>query len=112
MTFIDTNDLTIREPREGWKGRFFHSDNMTFAFYSVSAGSWVHEHTHPNEEVWLILDGEFEVTHGMEKQTAGPGVAAIVPANEPHSIKALTDGRAIVVDHPRRDSVGGVDLRS
>ena len=27
-----------------------------------------------------------------------------------HSVKALTTARAIVVDHPRRHSIGGVEL--
>jgi len=52
MTFIDTNHLNVKEPRAGWKGRFFHSQNMTFAYYAVAAGAWIHEHSHPNDEVW------------------------------------------------------------
>ncbi len=46
-----------------------------------------------------------------EPQTwvAGPGSVAIVPPNTAHSVKALSDGRSIVVDYPLRDSVGGVD---
>jgi hypothetical protein len=47
MTFIDTNHLEVKEPRAGWKGRFFHSNNMTFAYYAVAAGAWIHEHSHP-----------------------------------------------------------------
>jgi quercetin dioxygenase-like cupin family protein len=31
-----------------------------------------------------------------------PGVVAIVPSNARHSVKALTDGRAIIVDYPLR----------
>jgi hypothetical protein len=38
------------------------------------------------------------------------GDTAVVPPNTRHSVKALTAVRPIVVDHPRRDSVGGVDL--
>jgi quercetin dioxygenase-like cupin family protein len=38
---------------------------------------------------------------------ARPGVVAIVPPNTPHSVRALTDGRAIIVDHPVRWDVGG-----
>lgn len=39
-------------------------------------------------------------------QTAKPGIVAIVPSNARHSVKALTDGRAIIVDSPaRRDFV-------
>ncbi len=57
MPYIDTNELEVREPRSGWKGRFFHSANMTFGYWNVSAGSWIHEHSHPNEEVWNIIGG-------------------------------------------------------
>jgi quercetin dioxygenase-like cupin family protein len=37
---------------------------------------------------------------------ARPGLVAIVPANAPHSVKALTDGRVIIVDHPSRPELG------
>jgi quercetin dioxygenase-like cupin family protein len=36
-----------------------------------------------------------------------PGLVAIVPANARHSVRALTDGKAIVVDHPARREFGG-----
>lgn len=62
MTFVDTNTLEPKEPREGWKGTFFSSESMGFAFYTVEAGALV------------------------------------------------TAARAIVVDHPKRTSVGGVDV--
>jgi quercetin dioxygenase-like cupin family protein len=58
-TFIDTKELNVKEPREGWKGRFFHSPNITFAYYAES-GAWIHEHSHPNDEVWNVIDGQLE----------------------------------------------------
>jgi hypothetical protein len=36
---IHTSRLEVKEPREGWKGRFFHSQKMTFAYYAVEAGA-------------------------------------------------------------------------
>ena len=110
VTLIKTNQLSVKEPREGWSGRFFHSRNMTFAYYTAKAGAWIHEHSHPNDEVWNIIDGQLEITIAGETQVAGPQCAAIVPPDTAHSIKALTDVRAIVVDYPRRDSIGGIDL--
>jgi mannose-6-phosphate isomerase-like protein (cupin superfamily) len=98
MTFIDTNRLNLEEPRAGWKGRFFHSQNMTFAYYAVAAGAWIHEHSHPNDEVWNVIDGELEIKIAAETQVAGPGCAVVVPPDTAHSVKALTDVRAIVVD--------------
>jgi quercetin dioxygenase-like cupin family protein len=101
----------VREPREGWTGRFFHSETMTFAYYTVAAGAWIHEHSHPNDEVWNVLEGELELTIAGTKHVLGTGWAAVVPPNAAHSARALTDARAIVVDHPTRLSIGGVDLR-
>ena len=108
MPFIDTSELTVKEPLPGWKGRYFNSESMTFGYYAVAAGASIHEHEHPNEEVWHVIEGELAVTIGGQTRTAGPGSVAIVPPNTTHSVRALTDGRAIVVDHPLRRALGGV----
>ena len=110
MTFIDTSGLSVKEPREGWRGRFFHSANMTFAYHTVEAGAWIHEHSHPNDEVWNVIDGQLEITIAGETHVAGPGCAAVISPDTVHSVKAITAARAIVVDYPRRHSIGGVDL--
>jgi len=102
MSFVDTRQLQIVERLPGWRARLFNSANMTFAHYEFDAGASIHAHHHPQEEVWNVIEGELEVTVGGETRVAGPGCVAIVPANTPHSVKALTDGRAIIVDHPVR----------
>jgi unsaturated pyranuronate lyase len=111
MGFIDPMDLPIREPRPGFQGRFFHSDHMTFAYYAIAAGSSVHRHHHPNDEVWHVVEGELEVTLGDDVRILHAGQAAVVPPDVEHSALAVTDCRAIVADYPVRDSVGGVDIR-
>ena len=110
VTFIETGQLKVKEPREGWRGRFFHSRNMTFAYYTVVAGAWIDKHSHSNDEVWNVVDGQLEITIAGETRVAGPGCAVVVPPDTAHSVKALTDARAIVVDYPRRQSIGGIDL--
>ena len=106
MPFVDTNGLQVIERLPGWKGRYFHSASMTFAHYEFAAGSSIHEHFHPEEEVYEVIEGELEVTIDGRSQTAKPGLVAIVPANSRHSVRALTDGRLIVVDHPVRPDFG------
>ena len=49
-----------------------------------------------------MVEGELQVTIDGVSQIARPGLVAIVPGNVPHSIKALTDGRAIIVDYRLR----------
>jgi len=110
MAFINPAKLRVKEPRDGWKGRFFHSKKMTFAYYDVSAGALIHEHSHANDEVWNVIEGRIRITVAGKAKTLGPGSAAVVPPHTKHSVKALTDARAIVVDHPLRKAIGGVKL--
>ena len=106
MPIVDVNSLPVVERLPGWHGRYFHSRNMTFAHYDFVRGASIHEHFHPQEEVYEVIEGELEITIDGVKQIARPGVVAIVPSGAPHSVQALSDGRAIIVDHPARPEFG------
>jgi len=102
MPIVDTHSLRVIERLPGWFGRYFHSEHMTFAHYQFAGGASIHEHLHPEEEVYEVIEGELEITIDGVAEIARPGVVAIVPAGVRHSVKALSDGRAIIVDHPAR----------
>ena len=106
MPFVDTSTLEVVERLPGWHGRYFDSSSMTFAHYDFKRGSSIHEHFHPQEEVYEVIEGELELTIDGVKQVARPGLVGIVPSNVRHSVKALTDGRAIIVDYPLRTDMG------
>jgi len=103
MAIIDTSRLPIVERKPGWRGRYFNSANMTFAHYDFDAGSAIHEHAHPQEEVWHVLEGELDIAMNGIVTRAGPGFVGIVPSNTLHSVVASSDGKAIVVDYPLRE---------
>jgi|HubBroStandDraft_6_1064221.scaffolds.fasta_scaffold380599_1 quercetin dioxygenase-like cupin family protein len=108
MTFIDTNKLQTGERLPGWVDRTFSSQNMTFAHFTIEAGSQIPEHCHSNEEVWTVIEGELEVSVGADVIVAGPGCVAIVPPFNAHSVRAVTSSKAIVADCPVRiDASGG-----
>ena len=102
MPFVDTSGLRVVERLPGWYGRYFHSPSMTFAHYDFVRGASIHEHFHPQEEVYEVIEGELEVTIDGAAQIARPGLVAIIPAGVRHSVKALSNGRAIIVDYPLR----------
>ena len=91
-------ELNTIERLPGWKGKYFDSESMTFGHYVFEAGSSIHEHSHANEEVWNVIDGQLEVRIDGKTQIAGPGCVAIVPPDTLHFVRAITNGRAIVVD--------------
>jgi mannose-6-phosphate isomerase-like protein (cupin superfamily) len=97
------------EPLPGWIGRFFHSENMTFAHYDISAGAApLHEHHHEQEEVWHIVEGEVALSINGEEVTLGAGAAAIVPPDTPHSVRPIGACRAIIADFPLRLQLPGL----
>jgi mannose-6-phosphate isomerase-like protein (cupin superfamily) len=109
VPIVDANALPSIERLPGWHGRFFHSGNMTFAYYDIDADAVpLHEHHHEQEEVWNVIQGRLAVTIDGVEHIAEPGCAAIVPPDTPHSARVLGACRAIVVDHPLRDDMGSV----
>ena len=106
MPFIAPADMKTSEPLPGWQGRFWRSGSMSFAHYEIAAGASIHPHHHPNEEVWLVIEGELEVTIGGVTQRAGPGAVAVIPPDVPHAVLALARGRAVVANHPVRHDFG------
>jgi len=106
MPYINTNKLPVIERLPGWRGRYFDSSNMTFAHYEFDADSSIHEHSHLQEEVYEVIEGELEITiNGVTKRLI-PGIVGIVPPSTLHSVKAISSGKVIVVDYPLRKPPG------
>jgi len=106
MAFVEVSKLPVVERLPGWRGRYFDSPSMTFAHYEFDAGSSIHEHFHPQEEVYEVIEGELEITIGGVTRRLVPGYVGIVPPDTPHSVKAISSGRLIVVDYPLRTLPG------
>ena len=78
---------------------------MTFAHYDFKRGASIHEHFHPEEEVYEVIEGELELTIDGKAEILRRDIVAVVPSNARHSVKALSDGRAIIVDFPLRPEI-------
>ena len=105
MPFIDIKDIRELEPVPGYHGRFLHSENMTVAFWEIEAGAVMPEHAHPHEQVFTILEGEFELTIEGEIRHCIPGQAAVIPSSVLHSGRAVTPCRVIDIFHPVREDL-------
>jgi quercetin dioxygenase-like cupin family protein len=102
MALIDTSMLPVIERLPGWRGRYFNSPSMTFAHYEFDAGATIHEHSHPEEEVYEVIEGELEITVAGVVERVRPGIVMVVPPNTRHFVRAITNGNLIVIDHPLR----------
>jgi len=105
MPFIDVSSQPTGEPLPGWHDRYFASQSMSFAYYDVDAGASIHAHSHDEEEVWHIIEGSLEITIDGETGVVGAGTAAVVPPNSVHSVRARTNSRVIIANHPTRERI-------
>ena len=90
--------------------RYAVTPTLSFAHWEFRKGADIHAHSHEQEEVWQVIEGELSVTIGDEPQVAGPGAVAVVPPHTAHSVVALSDGKAIVTDFPLRLEMAGPRL--
>lgn len=94
------------KPKEvvaGIVGHYVHGAGQTIGYVKISKGAVLPEHSHPHEQITLILEGEFEMTIGGERYLFTPGCVHVIPSNVPHSAFAITDCVAIDVFNPVRE---------
>ena len=91
MPFIKLSDIQEREMVPGFRARFVHTDRMTCAYWTITAGALLPEHAHPHEQVTNVIRGRFEMTVDGETQTIEPGSLLVIPSGAKHRGRALTD---------------------
>jgi len=103
MAFINLTDLEEKEMIPGYHARFVHTENMTVAYWTIDEGAPMPNHSHPNEQVANVIEGEFELVVAGEARRMKPGQVAVIPGNTPHCGKAVTSCKLIDVFYPIRE---------
>ena len=62
----------------------------TVTLFAFDAGQELSEHTAPYDALVQVLDGETEITIAGQPHHLKIGDLIIMPANNPHAVKALT----------------------
>lgn len=102
MLIKDLKDIDEKEIVPGYHGKFIHSENMTIAYWDITAGYPLPEHTHPHEQIVNVIEGTLELTVKSETRTLTPGSVVVIPSHVPHSGKAVTNCKVIDVFYPVR----------
>jgi quercetin dioxygenase-like cupin family protein len=69
----------------------------TVTLFAFDRGQGLSEHTAPFDALVYILDGEAEITISGKALHAGVGEMVIMPANEPHALKAVDHFKMMLV---------------
>jgi quercetin dioxygenase-like cupin family protein len=69
----------------------------TITLFAFDEGQGLSEHTAPFDAYIQVVDGEGEVTISGTKYALQAGQMIIMPANEPHSVKAVKKFKMLLV---------------
>jgi len=62
----------------------------TITLFAFDEGQGLSEHTAPFDALAHVLEGEAEITVSGKPMVTKAGSAVLMPANQPHALKALT----------------------
>ena len=84
--------------------RFLSGESLTVAQFRLRQGCVVPRHSHPNEQISVVLEGVLEFEIGGKKLTLSAGDAVPIPPGVEHEARALTDVVGVdAFSPPRRD---------
>ena len=109
MGFVELKNLPELEIAKGIKAKSVTSDTVTVLHVSIEEGAILPEHSHYNEQVVNVIDGELELTVDGNKYNLHPGNVMVLEPNVVHSGKAIKACKVVDVFHPyRKDFTGSV----
>ena len=78
--------------------------NLMLSLVDLQPHAVVAEHSHPHEQMGMVIEGRAEFTIGGETRMVGPGDMYLMPSNVRHKVVALDlPVRAIDVFNPPRE---------
>lgn len=72
-------------------------DTGTMTLFAFDKGQGLSEHAAPFDALVYIFDGEAEIVIGGKINLVGSGNMIIMPANKPHSLKAIKRFKMLLV---------------
>ena len=100
---LKLNEIPSKEFFPGYFGKMIHTEHMTLAYWEVSEGAEVPEHSHHNEQIMQVLEGRFQFTLEGRTQEYQVGELVVIPAHAVHSGKAITACRLMDIFSPARE---------
>ena len=103
MKKIRIAELKGRELAPGIFMRPAHLEKVMVTFIDLKAGSAVPLHSHPHEQITVMVSGEMVYTVDGEEQTVVAGDVVLIPSGVRHGVKVIVDSVAYDCFSPIRE---------
>src|SRR4051794_41809039 len=81
------DEVEAEQPYPGVRRRTVQAEQATVAEYAFEPGATFPLHSHPQEQVTLVLEGEVELTAGGPGERLAASAWAIVPGGGAHGLR-------------------------
>lgn len=99
MFFIFPIDFKERELSPKVNTRLVWGEKLMLSCVTIAPNNPIPPlHSHPNEQMGMVIEGEVTLTIGQETRKLKKGDAFWVPPNTPHGLAAPSEKEAIVLD--------------
>ena len=93
---LKTEDLIEYQEGSVVSREIIRKDTGTVTIFAFDKGEGLSEHTAPFDAMVQIIDGKAEITISGDENVLEKGEMIIMPANEPHALKALEKYKMIL----------------
>lgn len=101
----------LEHPFAGIARRTTHTAQATVTAYAFDPGAGFPIHTHPEEQITVVLAGQVEFEVEGERHVLGPGETYAVAGELEHGLRAGPEGaRFLAVVVPRRASSDAYEI--
>ena len=107
MGFVEIKNLPELEIARGIKGRAVTTDTVTVLHVTIEEGAILPEHSHYNEQVVNVIEGQLDLEVSGKVYNLMPGNVMILEPNVIHSGRAVKACKVIDVFHPARKDFAG-----
>ena len=102
--FVDKSQCTHRTIFPGVEIFTKAGERMMLSLAEFQPGAVVEAHSHPHEQVGMVLEGQGRFIVGDEERILGPGDMYTIPGGVTHRVVALDEGlKALDIFHPIRE---------
>lgn len=111
--FDDAESLGPQRIWEGVVARVIGGEGVTLALIDLEPNAVVPEHSHENEQLGVLIQGELTFTVNGETRTLKPGGTWRIEPHAPHSVAVGPDGAvAAEVFAPGRDDWEAIERQT
>ena len=90
--FFDSSQRTARELLPGVSSRTFWGERMLLSLVDLAPHARIPAHSHPHEQIGIVISGRMELTVAGETRVVGPGDVYVAPGGVEHSVQLGAEG--------------------